>query len=355
MADDRNDLNEQAESQSVLAERLAEQAEAARDQGNQAQNETVVAAAPSAAYGPADEAADVANAAARDGDIDADDTDDGDEGRSESAGNDAEIGGDALAGEQGNQGPANANAQTGEGAPAGYEAVTDNAEAGPDIVEGGDAAPDILAAGQGNANQGPGSAVADAAASDTPTADLGDQPPAGEAAPAASVGAPAATVSSEAETSRGNGNRGEGNRADRVEAADADQDSAGADNGNGRVNSQGAYNASENAMANANESSVLAGGDTEGSEDESTPVNYAPTDLTLDVAGVDENAAAGTVVGTVSATDVDTGDTFSYALTDDAGGRFAIDAATGQITVANGSLLDAETSQSHDITVQVTD
>ncbi len=361
MADDRNTQNEQAEPQSVLAERLAEQAEAARDQGNQAQNETVVAAAPSAANGPADEAADVANAAARDGDIDidADDTDDGDEGKTESAGNDAEYGGDPLAGEQGNQGPALAAAAQAGGNAGG---------AGPDIVEGGDAAPDVLAAGRGNANQGQGSAVAEAAASDTPTADLGDQPPAGDAAPAASVGAPAATVSGEAEPDRGGGNR-----AGRVEAADADQSSAGGDNGTARVYSQGAANASETGIANANENSAIGGGggaagrgrygvrgggedgDTKDSADSSTPVNYAPTDLTIDVAGVDENAAAGTVVGTVSTTDVDTGDTFSYTLTDDAGGRFVIDAATGQITVANGSLLDAETSQSHDITVQVTD
>ncbi len=359
MADDRNIQDDQAESQSVLADG----AEAARDQGTQAQNETVVAAAASAAYSSADEAADMANAAARDGDIDADDTDDGDEGKTESAGNDAENGGDPLAGEQGNQGPALAAAAQAGGNAGG---------AGPDFVEGGDAAPDVLAAGRGNANQGQGSAVAEAAASDTPTADLGDQPPAGEAAPAASVGVPAATVSGEAEPDRGGGNR-----AGRVESADADQNSAGGDNGTARVHSQGAANANANGLANANENSVLAGGggdsvlaegrgrgrgraggedgDTEGSADSSTPVNYAPTDLTIDVAGVDENAAAGTVVGTVSTADVDTGDTFSYTLTDDAGGRFVIDAATGQITVANGSLLDAETSQSHDITVQVTD
>ena len=42
----------------------------------------------------------------------------------------------------------------------------------------------------------------------------------------------------------------------------------------------------------------------------------------------------------------------SYALTDNAGGRFAVDAATGAITVANGALLDYETATSHVIAVR---
>ncbi|WP_448218733.1 VCBS domain-containing protein [Endozoicomonas sp. 2B-B] len=67
-----------------------------------------------------------------------------------------------------------------------------------------------------------------------------------------------------------------------------------------------------------------------------------------------ENSSNGTVVGSVTATDVE-GDNLVYSLTDDAGGRFAINSATGQITVADGSLLDYETSSSHAITVQVSD
>ncbi|MEZ5931521.1 MAG: putative Ig domain-containing protein [Alphaproteobacteria bacterium] len=83
--------------------------------------------------------------------------------------------------------------------------------------------------------------------------------------------------------------------------------------------------------------------------------NDAPDDLTLSSAGVDENAAAGTVVGTAAGSDADAGDVLSYALTDDAGGRFAIDAASGEITVADGTLLDHEAAASHDLIVQVTD
>ena len=46
---------------------------------------------------------------------------------------------------------------------------------------------------------------------------------------------------------------------------------------------------------------------------------------------------------------------FTFSLTDDAGGRFAIDSNTGEITVADGSLLDYETATTHNIGVQTTD
>ncbi len=86
-----------------------------------------------------------------------------------------------------------------------------------------------------------------------------------------------------------------------------------------------------------------------------TPVNDAPTDLSLSANQVAENAANGTVVGTVSGTDPDSGDTTAYSLTDSAGGRFAINGSTGQITVADGSLLNYEAATSHNVTVRVTD
>ena len=83
--------------------------------------------------------------------------------------------------------------------------------------------------------------------------------------------------------------------------------------------------------------------------------NTAPTDLALLGSTVTENAATGTVVGTVTGTDPDAGDTQTYSLTDTAGGRFAINRTTGVITVADGSLLDYEEATSHNITVQVAD
>ena len=84
-------------------------------------------------------------------------------------------------------------------------------------------------------------------------------------------------------------------------------------------------------------------------------VNQAPTDLSLSANSVAENARTGTVVGTVTGTDPDARDTKTYSLTDTAGGRFAINASTGVITVADGSLLNYEANASHNLTVQVTD
>lgn len=84
-------------------------------------------------------------------------------------------------------------------------------------------------------------------------------------------------------------------------------------------------------------------------------VNETPSDLTLTGGTVDENAANGTIVGTAEAADPDAGASFTYQLLDNAGGRFGIDAATGQISVLNGLLLDFESASSHQITVRATD
>ncbi|MFN6206648.1 MAG: DUF4347 domain-containing protein, partial [Planctomycetota bacterium] len=82
--------------------------------------------------------------------------------------------------------------------------------------------------------------------------------------------------------------------------------------------------------------------------------NDAPHDL-LGALSIAENVANGSAVGTLTRSDVDTGDTATYSLLDDAGGRFAINSSTGVVTVANGSLLDREAAASHNITVRVTD
>mgnify|MGYP003669514198 CR=1 FL=1 len=83
-------------------------------------------------------------------------------------------------------------------------------------------------------------------------------------------------------------------------------------------------------------------------------VNDAPNDLTATGMTIDENLANGQVVGTVSPSDVDSGDTASYRLTDDASGRFDID-SSGNVVVLDSSRLDYETDTQHDITVEVTD
>jgi len=84
-------------------------------------------------------------------------------------------------------------------------------------------------------------------------------------------------------------------------------------------------------------------------------VNEAPHDITvIGFLTVAENSVAGSPVGTVVGHDVDD-TTLTFNLTDDAGGRFTIDAATGDVAVLDGGLLDYETNASHQIMVDVED
>ncbi|MGH8592219.1 MAG: cadherin domain-containing protein, partial [Gammaproteobacteria bacterium] len=78
-----------------------------------------------------------------------------------------------------------------------------------------------------------------------------------------------------------------------------------------------------------------------------TPATFSPA----------ENSANGTVVGTVTATDLDVpAQTLSFAITGgNTGGAFAINASTGQLTVASTAALDFETTPSFSLTVQATD
>ena len=73
----------------------------------------------------------------------------------------------------------------------------------------------------------------------------------------------------------------------------------------------------------------------------------APADSNGAANAVNENAANGTAVGiTAAASDADaTTNAITYSLTDNAGGRFAIDANTGVVTVANGSLLESRSGR----------
>ncbi len=71
---------------------------------------------------------------------------------------------------------------------------------------------------------------------------------------------------------------------------------------------------------------------------------------------VQENSVTDILVGSLTATDPDSGSNITYTLTDSAGGRFKIAGpAQSQIFVDNGGLLDFETDASHTITVRATD
>ncbi|HRX34991.1 MAG TPA: M10 family metallopeptidase C-terminal domain-containing protein [Aestuariivirga sp.] len=84
-----------------------------------------------------------------------------------------------------------------------------------------------------------------------------------------------------------------------------------------------------------------------------TDVNEAPSNITISNATVVENAAHNSLVGTLSATDPDTGDTLTYTLLDNALARFSL---SGQdILVNDGPRIDYERWTSHTITVQAMD
>jgi uncharacterized repeat protein (TIGR01451 family) len=82
---------------------------------------------------------------------------------------------------------------------------------------------------------------------------------------------------------------------------------------------------------------------------------FAPQNLDLVGSSVVENSLVGTSVGTVSASDLNVGDTLTYTLPNSAGDRFAL-STTGGVTrlLVNGPL-DYETATSHSIVIRATD
>ena len=77
-----------------------------------------------------------------------------------------------------------------------------------------------------------------------------------------------------------------------------------------------------------------------------------PTGITLPASSVSEGAPTARPIGQITVNALDPGQSFSYALLDDAGGRFAL-SATGTIMVKDGVRLDYEQAQLHRIKVEV--
>ena len=89
-----------------------------------------------------------------------------------------------------------------------------------------------------------------------------------------------------------------------------------------------------------------------------TDANAAPAfDPNTATRSVAENAAAGTDVGAVipAATDADSDDTLTYAMSGTDAGSFDFDADTRQITVKSGTSLDYEAKSSYSVTVTASD
>ncbi|MDZ8070038.1 MAG: putative Ig domain-containing protein [Nostoc sp. DedQUE08] len=78
-----------------------------------------------------------------------------------------------------------------------------------------------------------------------------------------------------------------------------------------------------------------------------------PTAINLTGNTVAENSSTGTVIGQLSSVDPDPDDTYTYILQDNAGERFRI--VGNQLQVADGTLLNFESSTQHSVTVTSTD
>lgn len=79
--------------------------------------------------------------------------------------------------------------------------------------------------------------------------------------------------------------------------------------------------------------------------------NQAPTAVSLSRTTVPEDLAVGLDIGTLTTTDADATDTFTYSITADPSNKFAI--SSDRLTLANA--LDYETATSHSVTVRSTD
>jgi hypothetical protein len=87
-----------------------------------------------------------------------------------------------------------------------------------------------------------------------------------------------------------------------------------------------------------------------------TDVNETPVMPAAGPFSVAETAAANTVVGSVSATDVDASQTITYSITGgNTGNVFAINGATGAIRIANTTYFDYELLNSYNLTIRATD
>ncbi len=94
---------------------------------------------------------------------------------------------------------------------------------------------------------------------------------------------------------------------------------------------------------------------TDNDNDNETPGNQAPTDLTLSATTVNENVAPNTVIGTFSSTDPDTGNSFTYSLVVGTGDtdNSAFSIVGNQLQINNSP--DFETKNSYSIRVKTTD
>lgn len=85
-----------------------------------------------------------------------------------------------------------------------------------------------------------------------------------------------------------------------------------------------------------------------------TPVNDAPTDLVISATDIEENSSAGTLIGELSVSDIDDGDSASFAITGGSGASL-FEITDNELRLAQGSILDFEIDTSYSLEVEATD
>ena len=86
-----------------------------------------------------------------------------------------------------------------------------------------------------------------------------------------------------------------------------------------------------------------------------TNINESPTSIGLSPSSIAENQASGTTVGSLSSTDVDSGDTHTYSLVSGTGDTDNTSFTISGAALVTATSFDYETKSSHSILVQTTD
>ena len=86
-----------------------------------------------------------------------------------------------------------------------------------------------------------------------------------------------------------------------------------------------------------------------------TPTNSDPDGVSLSANSVTENASAGTLIGTLTASDPDAGDTHSFEIIAQGLGWSNFEIVGDQLRLASGADIDFEANQSFQLTIRVTD
>ena len=82
-------------------------------------------------------------------------------------------------------------------------------------------------------------------------------------------------------------------------------------------------------------------------------INYQPSDITIDAAGIVEGAEGGTLVAVITGIDPNPGEALTYSIDNDPSGIFEL--VGNQLFLKEGANIDYEESQTHSVALKVTD